>query len=297
MFMEKETKKIKTIITSRVLFISILDKIYLIILGLSLLILTVRNFLGPIASPYYGFWTRVGREILILLVLFITYLIYNWFYKCAVKTVLCLTEKQVHHEVYIPFYKWEISIPLRKITKVSTFTCFWIFRAVIIHQYNKLPLIFWTWNHQEFKDKLNELITKEPEKVENIYEKKNIINKEQFKVLKYVGLVLAGIIALIGVVKFISSIFSNEVDVTGSYSYNDNYINLYRDGSCSIDDVISRDVTSCTWYVSEENDIYIDYEYEDYSYFYGYSTEEDSLFLEYDVDTDSIEYEGYMYTR
>ena len=107
MFMEKETKKIRPIVTSRVLFISVLDKIYLIALGLSLLSLTIVNFMGPVASPLYGFWIRVGRELLILLGLFVTYLICNWFYKCAVKTVLCLTEKQVHQEVYIPFYKWE----------------------------------------------------------------------------------------------------------------------------------------------------------------------------------------------
>lgn len=295
--MEKETKKIRPIVTSRVLFISILDKIYLIALGLSLLIATAANFIGPIASPYYGFWTRVGREMLILLGLFITYLIYNWFYKCAVKTVLCLTEKQVHQEIYIPFYKWEIGIPLRKITKVSTYTGFWIFRAVVIHQYHKLPLIFWTWNHQEFKDKLNELITKEEEKVENIYENKNIINREQYKLLKYAGIVLAGIVVLIGIGKFISFIFSDEVDVSGNYSYGSDYISLYRDGSCNIDDIISDAVTQCTWYINDQNDIYIDYEYEDYSYYYGYSTEEDTLFLEYDVATDSIEYAGDMYTR
>lgn len=297
MFMEKETKKIRPIVTSRVLFISVLDKIYLIVLGLSLLILTVNNFLGPISSPYYGFWIRVGRELLILLGIFIAYLICNWFYKCAVKTVLCLTEKQVHQEVYIPFYKWEISIPLRKITKINTFTCFWIFRAIVIHQYHQLPLIFWTWNHQEFKDKLNELITKETERVENIYENKNIINKEQYKLLMYVGIVLAGIIALIGVGKFINFVFGEEIDVSGNYSYGGNNIILYTDGTCDIDDIIYDDVTECTWYISEETDIYVDYKYEDYSYYYGYSIEEDTLYLEYDVDTDSIEYSGNMYIR
>ena len=301
MFMEKETKKIRPIVTSRVLFISILDKIYLIALGLILLILTVNNFLGPISSPYYGFWIRVGRELLILLGLFVTYLIYNWFYKCAVKTVLCLTEKQVHQEVYIPFYKWEISIPLRKITKINTFTCFWIFRAIVIHQYHQLPLIFWTWNNQEFKDKLNELITKEPEKVENIYENKNIINKEQHKLLMYVGIVLAGIIALIGIIKFFNFAFGDHIEVAGTYTRGSNEMILFDDGSCYIDDIVSEDVTSCTWYISDQNDyeysIIEDLIYDDYSYYYGYSTEEDSLFLEYDVDADSIEYNGYTYTK
>ena len=146
--MENQTKKIKPIVTSRLLFISALDKIYLVILGLTLLSLTIINFSGRISSPYYNFWGRVGIEVIILIGLFILYLFLNWFYKCAVKTVLCLTEKQVYKEKYIPFKRTETSIPLNRITKVSTHTAFWIFRVIIIHQYHQFPMFFFPWNHQ-----------------------------------------------------------------------------------------------------------------------------------------------------
>ena len=75
-----------------------LKKIYLVILGLLLVGLTFTNFAGRISSPYYNFWGRVGIEIIILIALFLLYLFLNWFYKCAVKTVLCLTENQVYKE-------------------------------------------------------------------------------------------------------------------------------------------------------------------------------------------------------
>ena len=296
--MEKETKKIKPLITSRVLFISALDKIYLIILGLTLLSLTIINFSGDISSRYYGFWPRVGREIVILIIIFILYLILNWFYKCAVKTVLCLTEKQVYKEKYIPFKRTETSIPLNKITKVSTHTAFWIFRCIIIHQYHQLPMIFFTWNHQEFKDKLNELITAEKEKVENVYEDKNIIPKDKWKVLMWIGIVLVGIITLIGIVKLFNVIFTKPIDVTGTYTYISDSIIIKEDGTCNIDDIIYDDVNECTWRFNEETlSIIVDYEYEDYSYYYGYTTEEDTLYLRYDPDMDTIIYEYDTYTK
>lgn len=295
--MSKETKKIKPLVTSRVLFISALDKIYLIVLGLALLSLTINNFAGSISSPYYGFWNRVMREVVILIIIFIWYLILNWFYKCAVKTVLCLTENQVYKETYIPFKRTETSIPLNKITKVSTHTAFWIFRCVIIHQYHQLPMIFFTWNHQEFKDKFNELVISE-EKVENVYEDKNIIPKDKYKVLMYVGIVLAGIIALIGVVKLFNFIFNNRVDVAGMYTYYSDSIILRKDGTCNIDDIIYDEVNECSWRFNENsNTVVIDYEYEDYSYRYGYTTEEDTLYLEYDPEDDTLEYEDDDYIR
>lgn len=296
--MEKEVKKIKPLVTSRVLFISALDKIYLIILGLTLLILTIGNFAGEISSPYYGFWARVGREIVIIIVIIIQYFIYNWFYKCAVKTVLCLTENQVYKETYIPFKRTETSIPLDKITKVSTHTAFWIFRVIIIHQYHQIPMIFFTWNHQEFKDKLNSLISKEKEPVENIYQNKNIINKDKYKVLMYIGIGLAGIIALIGMVKLFNSIFNKQIDITGRYYNSDNVLTINRDGTCDMDGVVSNRVTDCNWSFNEEtNSITIDYSYQEYSYYWGYTTSYDTLNLTYNVENNTIIHGNNTYTK
>lgn len=297
MFMENQTNKIKPIVTSRLLFISALDKIYLAILGLNLIFLTFINFSGRISSPYYNFWGRVGIEVIILIALFILYLLLNWFYKCAVKTVLCLTENQVYKEKYIPFKRTETSIPLNRITKVSTHTAFWIFRVIIIHQYNHLPMFFFTWNHQQFKDELNKLLVKE-EKVENIYQTKNILSKKGWKIVMWMGVGLAGLIAFIGIVRLFNVIFTKPIDVTGTYTYYNDTIAINPDNTCNIDDIIYDDVTKCTWRFNEETgSLVIDYEYEDYSYYYGYETEEDTLYLDYDFDRDALVYEYDTYTR
>ena len=288
MFMENETKKIKPIVTSRLLFISALDKIYLVILGLLLVVLTFANFSGRVSSPYYNFWGRVGIEIIILIALFLLYLFLNWFYKCAVKTVLCLTENQVYKEKYIPFKRTETSIPLNRITKVSTHTAFWIFRVIIIHQYNHLPMFFFTWNHQEFKDELNKLLMKE-EKVENIYATKNILSKKGWKVVMWIGVGLAGIITLIGIVKLFNTILKKPIDVTGSYTYYNDTIVINADNTCDIDDIVYDDVTKCNWRFNEETgSLVIDYEYQKYSYYSGYRTEEDTLYLQYDFEKDAL---------
>lgn len=295
--MKKEINKIKPIVTSRVLFISALDKIYLVILGLLLVFLTFTNFAGRVSSPYYNFWSRVGIEIIILIALFLLYLFLNWFYKCSVKTVLCLTEKQVYREKYIPFKRTETSIPLNKITKVSTHTAFWIFRVIIIHQYNHLPIFFFTWNHQEFKDELNKLLIKE-EKVENVYATKNILSKKGWKVVMWIGVGLAGIITLIGVIKLFNTIFTKPIDLIGTYSYGEDKIELKSDNTCNIDDIIYDDVTKCNWRFNEETgSLVIDYEYEDYSYYFGTDIEEDTLYFNYNYDIDAL-VSGYKtYTR
>ena len=158
-------------------------------------------------------------------------------------------------------------------------------------------MIFFTWNHQEFKDKFNELVITE-EKVENIYENKNIISKDKYKILMYGGIVLAGIIALIGVVKLFNFIFNNRVDVTGMYTYYSDSIILRKDGTCNIDDIIYDEVNECSWRFNENsNTVVINYEYEDYSYRYGYTTEEDTLYLEYDPEENILEYETDEYER
>lgn len=133
-------KKEKALVTSRVLFVSILDKIYLLSLAIIFVSMTYSNL-----STYYGsypFWEKMSNQLFIFIFLVILYFIFNWFYKCAIKTMLCVTKKEVYGEIYFPFIKIEKNIPLNKITKVSTYNYFWIFRVLVIYQYNKLPLIF-----------------------------------------------------------------------------------------------------------------------------------------------------------
>ena len=262
--LKNENKKSKALVTSRVLFISVLDKIYLIFLFLMFVGLTSYNFSGNISSISYGFWNRIGLEIIIIVGTFIIYLLMNWFYKCAIKTMLCLTNNEVYKETYIPFKRSESSIPLNKITKVTTCNIFWIFRSIIIHQYHQLPIIFFTWNNQEFKDKLNELITGDKDSIENQYEDKNLIQKEYYKYLKYIGIALAGIIVLIGIVKMFSYIFSFERKVVGTYTNIDNQIVLNKDGNCEIGDLISS-VVDCKWtYDKKSQKVEIIYEYNRY---------------------------------
>lgn len=285
----KEENKIKAIITSRVLFISVLDKIYLIILALCLLMGTFSIFNGPIGNLNYAFFARVGKEIIFLIVLFIIYLLMNWFYKCASKTMLCLTKNEVYKELYIPFKRSETSIPLNKITGVSTINLFWIFRTIIIHQYNKLPLVFFTWTNQEFKDELNLLINNEKEHVENEFTSRNIITMKMLNIIKYVGLGLVTIIAILGIVRFFTYVFNKERSLAGIYR-NENYkLELKKNGNCALEG-FTNDATTCTWsYSKDTNEVKVNYEY-NYNYIYYKGTNKDTLTLKLNLDDKTLEY-------
>ena len=295
---ELKEKRMKALVTSRLLFISVLDKIYLIILLLTFVGLTWGNFAGDVSSIHYGFWSRIGYEILIIIFMVIFYFFLNWFYKCAAKTMICLTKNEVYKEEYVPFKRTETSIPLNKITGVTTFNFFWIFRFLIIHQYGKLPVVFPTWTNQVFKDRLNELITGDKEKVENEYEDKNIISKDMLKYLKYLGIALLGIICLLGIVRFFNYVFSAETKIAGTYSYNETDIVLNKDGSCYVDDIVDEDVNYCSWtYDEEDKDISVRYEYSKYAYYYGYYSDYDYLFLDYDAKNKTLTYEDKVYKK
>lgn len=295
--MEKEKKRneIKPLITSRVLFISVLDKIYLVFLIIMFIALSCANFAGDISSIHYGFWAKLGKEILIIILTFIIYLLLNWFYKCAVKTVLCLTENEVYKEKYVPLKRSEMSIPLNKITAVSSHKILWIFRFIIIHQYNRFPMIFFTWNNQEFKDKLNELITNDKEKIENKYEDKDLIVKDNYKYVGYALGVIVAIILLIGVIRFFCFIFSDERKIAGTYLNGTNTIVLNKDGSCDINDIVEK-VTKCNWsYQKDNNDIIVDYEYKAGYYYYYDSVSQ--LTLDYNPKDKTIEYYGDVFKK
>lgn len=295
---EGNGKKMKALVTSRLLFISALDKIYLVVLLLTFVSLTWVNFAGDLSDLNYGFWARVGYEIIIIIMMVIYYFILNWFYKCAAKTMLCLTENEVYKEEYVPFKRTETSIPLNKITGVTTYNFFWIFRFLIIHQYGKLPVIFPTWTNQVFKDKLNELITSDKEKVENEYEDKNIIGKDKFKYLKYLGIALLGIVCLLGVIRFFNYVFSEEAKISGTYSYNGSDIVLRSDGSCNVDDIVDESVDLCSWTYDEvDKDISIRYEYSEYSYYYGYYDDYDYIFFDYDANNKTLTDDDKVYKK
>ena len=295
---EGNGKKMKALVTSRLLFISALDKIYLVILLLTFVGLTLGNFVGDVSDLNYGFWARVGYEIVIIIMMVIFYLFLNWFYKCAAKTMICLNNNEVYKEEYVPFKRSETSIPLNKITGVTTFNFFWIFRFLIIHQYGKLPIVFPTWTNQVFKDKLNELITSDKEKVENEFEDKNIIGKDKLKFLKYFGIALLGIICLLGVVRFFNYAFSVEGKIAGTYSHNDSEIVLNKDGSCYVGDIVDEDIDVCSWtYDDEDSSISIRYEYSRYSYYYGYYNDYDYLFVDYDAKNKTLTYDDEVYKK
>ncbi len=263
----KEDKKQKALFTSRVLFISALDKIYLVALALLFIVLTYNNFAGSITSLNYGFWARVGHQILIMIILFIVYLFMNWLYRCAAKTMLCVTENEIYGETYYPFQRHELSIPLNKVTGISTHNFFWIFRVLVIHQYGKFPTVFWTWTNQEFKDIADGLITKQKEKVENEYETRNIIQTSQYKYLIFVGAGLVGLIVFLGIIRFFGFMFSPERNMSGTYENGNKRIVLNKDGYCNIDSVVSDDVTACSWeYDSDLKRVEIEYTYKGYYY-------------------------------
>ena len=278
---DSNKKVIKPLVTCRILFISILDKILLVLLLLSLARSTFTVFAGDFSSLYYGFFQRLFVYFWVLVGYVILYFFMNWLYKCAAKTMLCLTENEVYLEHYVPFKRTEKSIPLNKITKVTAIDIFWIFRVLIIHQYMQLPKVFWTWNNHEFKDKLNELITTDNGKVENEFKSKNILPKRWGLFLAILGIVIVVIIMLVAIARFIGYMSNPAKSLGGTYVNDGNKIVLTKDGSCKIDkDIVDRDkVTGCDWeYRDYDKSVVITYEYET-GYYYTY-TETSTYFLE-----------------
>lgn len=278
---KKERKQKKPLVTCRILFISALDKIMFVLLILGFVGATINCFTGNIASQNYHFWTRFFSEIGIIIATVIEYFILNWFYRCAAKTMLCVTENEVYKEHYIPFKRTEKSIPLDKITSVTTINLFWIFRSVIIFQYHHIPLIFFTWNNKEFKDKLDELINHETEDIQNEYEDKNIISFVGTGFIKKFFIVLGCIIALIAIIRFFNFIFSPAKKIAGTYENGENRIVLNKSGSCEIVPM-TNEITSCEWLLNDDADtVNITYTY-NYESWLGKREYSDALSLRYE---------------
>ena len=289
-------KGVEPLVTCRVLFISALDKIYNAILLLMLIAVTYINFKGNFGSLEYGFFARVGKEIISLAILFVVYLFFNWLYRCQSKTMLCLTKNEVYKEKYIPFKRGEVSIPLNKITGVSTLNVFWIFRSVTIHQYGKLPMIFFTWNNKEFKDKLTELITTEKDKIKNAYENKKLLSFKG-KFFKAVMALLCVVILVLSIIRFFGYMGNTERKIAGKYTYGDKKIVLKKDASCDVTSLTDKNVESCTWAYDEDmKAVNVRYEYT-YNGYFGETPTFDYINMKYDKDKKTLDYSGKKYKK
>lgn len=294
---KERERKVEPLVTCRLLFITALDKILLIFFTLSFIITFFLIFSGNLSSMGYGYFKKVLFLIVALILYALYYLFLNWLYKCAAKTMICLTKKGVHKELYMPFVKMESDIPLEKITKVSTINFLYIFRLLIMHQYHQLPILFWTWNNNEFKDMYNELVTSEKNKVVNEFSNRNIIPEKFNAYLKYVALGLVAIVLLIGVLRFFGYVFSPAKRVPGTYTYNNKEIVLKRNGYCDVDDIINYDILECDWIYDEETQkisINYTYEYEGWSGTYEY---DGYMTLDYNKENKTVEYYGTVYSK
>jgi len=292
---KKERKTKKALVTCRVLFISALDKIMFVVLALAFISALWANFRGNLSSPNYGYWRRVIGVIALLIGGAIEYFIMNWFYKCAAKTMLCITEDEVYKEAYIPFKRTEKSIPIKKITSVTTINLFWIFRSVIIFQYHHLPMIFFTWKNQEFKDKFDELVNKRTEEIENEFEDKNILTFLKAGFVKKFFIGLAAVVVLFGILRFFGTVFSPAKKVPGTYANGESKIVIKKDGTCDIAS-LKADFTSCTWELNDEGDyVQLEYSYPYTSWFTSETTRTDTATFEYEKG--KLTYNGIEYVK
>ncbi len=278
--MEKERKQKKALVTSRVLFYTVLDKIYVItfafafIYGLIFGLVNKNKSLGGVFGYYATF---IISMVLLALLL-------NWVYKCVTKTMLCITEDEVYKEAYAPLKRSEMSIPLNKITSVTTFNFFWIFRSIIIFQYHQLPVVFFTWTNQEFKNKFDELVIKRKEEIVNEYEDKNMISFIDKKLYPIIEAALGGIIVVFVIIAIILSFIDPASKVAGTYTNDSGEIKLGKDKSCSVPGV--ENMTKCSWtYDDTSNIVTINYSYEVKSYLGTNKETERSLTFTYNDKT------------
>ncbi len=255
--MEKERKQKKALVTSRVLFYTVLDKIYVVLFALIFVYGLVAGLLKDIKSVggvigYYATFI-IGMALFGLLL--------NWIYKCVTKTMLCITEDEVYKEAYAPLKRSEMSIPLNKITSVTTFNFLWIFRSIIIFQYHQLPVVFFTYTNQEFKDKFDELVNNRKEDIVNEFEDKNMISFIDKKHYPIVEAVLGGLLVLFLIIGIIMSFMDPASKVVGTYKNDSGEVKLGKDKSCSVPGV--ENMTKCSWTYNEDTNIVtVNYSYE-----------------------------------
>lgn len=284
----------KAIVECRVLFSSVLDKIFLVLLGLYLIGGTFLIFKGNMLSINYGFYRRFKIEIVFLIVFVVVYFIVNWLYKLIRKTMLCATDKEVYLEIYLPFYRKEVTIPYEKITSVSTIKFLWIFRVVIIKQYTKLPILFYTWDSQNFKNEVENHITGEDKVIENNLKINNMIRKENRLIAIISGIVMLVILVLLGVASILGNMLAPERKLVGTYinKPRSSEIKINKNGICEFDPgkgSSSYIIDSCKWTYDNDNKmVNIDFYYSYKSKYYTSTSRLNSMHLEFDNDKETL---------
>ena len=262
----EEAKKINTperkdtSITCRLLFYSVIDKIFLFLLVICFLVFSFLNFKGPIFSVTYGFWFRVFREIGIILFVIICGLFLNWIYRCISKTSLVVQYNGIYRECFFPFIKRRTTIPLKHVSSISTITILWIFRAVVIFQYHHLPIVFPTWNHEKFKKRVEELLGQDVPVMH--YSNKSIYQRKYNSFTQWFLFVVFSFIIVLGIAHFIGYFFSTERSIVGTYLKGNQKIVLNMNGTCNLKLTRVKNLKRCKWIIDKnENRVEIQYEY------------------------------------
>ena len=292
----------KPIITARVLFITVLDiilMVLMIILFISLCVVPAFSTLRYATSKYFDFWETIGLFIVRVIAIGVIGLVLDLLYLCASKTMLCLTKTQVYKEIYYPFIEFKSSIPLEKITKVSTYEFLWIFRCIIIFQYNHLPLVFFTWKNKEFKDKLVEELKLGKKEIENEFENKHIIKKEWLKGIGCTLVVLLAIILVSGLINVVSKAFSEERKLIGKFVSGTKYVQIEDDGTCDIFEITGDKGYGHKWRYDEDSNL-LTIEYvtlESYKYIYGTYEEDHTITFEFDEKENVLRKDDIVYKK
>lgn len=251
--------KKEAIISCRLLFASVFDKIAITILLGLFVILTLINLRGNIFSGTYSYWNKIIIEFGIILLIVILYFIFNWIYHAINKTIICLTKNNIYKESYLPLIRRETVIPLKHVSSISTVNFCVIFRILIIHQYNYFPIIFFTWDNRKFKRKFEEL-SGEGGRLKNIYEFNNIIDSNYYHIIKKIFIGFIVLLILLGIINSISYLLSPESRIVGKYTCKKESIHLKSNGSCKLElNGISK-LETCKWrFISNDDQINIEY--------------------------------------
>ena len=267
--------------TCRVLFYTIFDKIFLLVLFVGFITCTYLNFRGDVFSGTYGYWKRIFYECGIILSFGIGSFLFNWIYNCIVKTMLCVTPEMIYKESYFPFYRKETSIPLNHVTSVSTINFLWIFRSVVIHRYHHFPMIFFTWNNQRFKNRVDELLGMDSY-ISNAYQDRGMFQKRDIPFIKWMFIILGMFLLVLGIVHLFGYMFSTERSLSGTYKNGNQYIQLRVSKTCDLKINRVHDVLKCNWEYDEEHQtIEISYEYTKNNYFGNEYNKKDTMTLGY----------------
>lgn len=252
---DRKVEKGSSLITYRLLFSSVYDKIFFALLWICFFIATFFVFRGNYFSTFYGFWIRVLIECGVLVLFVVFYYLLNWLYHCIIRTMMCVTKDQIYIEKYFPLWRWETSIPLEHITSISAVHFCFIFRFVIIFRQHAFPVVYFTWNCRKFKNKVMELLGKNSS-VSNRYEDTSIITPKYYNFLKWFMIFFTLVIIILGIIHFFIYLFSSEKDVSGKYKNGKSTIELKMNGKCilNVNSVMKK--VSCTWtYNKKEKEV------------------------------------------